>query len=375
VRLSSISGGLWLFVCGVALAASNEAPLDLEWVAPPQCPNRSAVLREVSRIVGDQPRGPRTAARTKVWRGEHARWNAAISANGDPSATRNLEADSCQAIANAAALILALLLNAPRQSEAEAPSVAAENARSSSPAEGAGATISASGAHPIAAGPAELMPPRPAAGGVPPSTGPHAASASTGVEVGPRLQSVTRESGFEPRGTTTHWAVAVLGGLSVGSLPAAQPQAELSIAWLREPLRIDAAVRSDWSSQHVVLPSRANEGADFKLRSSLARGCHSLVNARLSLGACAVFELDWLSASGFGANRSIGGDALIPALGAAATATYDMGDRIALRLLLDASAPLSRPKFLMVGVAASAVVDRPAAAWGRALLGAEARFF
>jgi hypothetical protein len=149
----------------------------------------------------------------------------------------------------------------------------------------------------------------------------------------------------------------------------------VAIAWLTERFRLEVAGRSDWSSQRVPLASRTNEGADFNLLSGLARGCYSLLPSRLSLRGCAVFELDWLRASGFGANPSVNGDALIPALGAAALTTYSIGDRIALRVLLEGIAPLSRRPFVIEGAGASAVVDKPAEVWGQAMLGAELHFF
>jgi hypothetical protein len=149
----------------------------------------------------------------------------------------------------------------------------------------------------------------------------------------------------------------------------------VAIAWVRDQFRLEVAGRSDWSRQRVSLVSRADEGADFLLLSGLARGCYSLPSSRLSVGGCAVFELDWLRGSGFGEDTRVNGNAVIPAIGAAALVTYGVGDRIAFRVLLEGVAPLSRPPFVIVGPSASAVVDQPASVWGRAMLGAELHIF
>src|SRR5260370_78039 len=120
-------------------------------------------------------------------------------------------------------------------------------------------------------------------------------------DVGPHAGPTPGERDVESEGRRPRWAIGVLGGVSVGALPAAQPGAEVAIAWLTERLRLEIAGRSDWSHQRVALASRTDEGADFRLLSGLARGCYSLSSSRFALGACAVFELNWLRASGFGA--------------------------------------------------------------------------
>ncbi len=351
--LSGIAGAAWLFVGGPALAASTAPPVDLEWVAPRQCPGHGAVIREVSRILGDQapPTPRRIAARAEVWRGEDTRWHAALTSAGTGSATRSLDAESCEAVANAAALILALMVDPSRATTANAtPPAASASAPSAAP--------EAAPAPPSAPVPRDEGSPV-----VPPDVGPHA---------GP----TPGERDVESEGRRPRWAIGVLGGVSVGALPAAQPGAEVAIAWLTERLRLEIAGRSDWSHQRVALASRTDEGADFRLLSGLARGCYSLSSSRLALGACAVFELNWLRASGFGATPSVNGDALIPAIGASAIATYGIGDRIAVRVLLEGVAPFSRPTFVIVrGPLESTAVDQPGAVWGQAMLGAELHFF
>jgi hypothetical protein len=359
VRLQ-VAGAAWLFVGGLALAASTAPPVDLEWVAPRQCPGHGAVIREVSRILGDQAPTPRRiAARAEVWRGEDTRWHAALTSTGTGSATRSLDAESCEAVANAAALILALMVDPSRATTASAtPPAASASAPSASP-EAAPAPPSPTA---VTANPGEAPTSRPAlsdAGAPVPLEGP-----------------ARRERDVESHGTRARWAIGVLGGVSVGALPTAQLGAEVAIAWLTERLRLEIAGRSDWSRQRVPLASRTDEGADYRLLSGLARGCYSLSSSRLALGACAVFELNWLRASGFGGAPSVDGDALIPAIGAAAIATYGIGDRIAVRVLLEGVAPLWRPTFVIVrGPLESTAVDQPGAVWGQAILGAELHFF
>jgi hypothetical protein len=84
-----------------AAAQPASPPVSLTWNSPPDCPSREQVLAEVARVLAGshQPRIPATA-RVDVARTEGGRWQAALSVDArDAHSERNLEAESCEAIA------------------------------------------------------------------------------------------------------------------------------------------------------------------------------------------------------------------------------------------------------------------------------------
>src|SRR5581483_2119888 len=111
-----------------AVLAQAPAPaLQLEWSAPPQCPSREAVLASIERRLGSSPRGESISARvTLVEQGGVFR----LSIETQGGAKRELLGPSCSELAEAGALILALLIDplllsrppaAPEQTPAPEP--------------------------------------------------------------------------------------------------------------------------------------------------------------------------------------------------------------------------------------------------------------
>jgi hypothetical protein len=103
-------------------------PLDFTWTAPDTCPTQAAVVEQLSRAVeaGGKDLPPLTARATVSRDG--ATWQLVLVTEMDGRrGTRVLEADSCEGLARAATLVLALTLGeglARRQAEAEAAAAA-----------------------------------------------------------------------------------------------------------------------------------------------------------------------------------------------------------------------------------------------------------
>jgi hypothetical protein len=118
-----------------AFAVPHDAgPLDLEWIAPPGCPARDAVLDDVPRILGPKKaEAPiaRVAARAVLFRGEDARWHVVITVSDEGAGERTLEASSCEEVTNAAAM--PLQLGASLGSSSSSPSRGESSPESSRP--------------------------------------------------------------------------------------------------------------------------------------------------------------------------------------------------------------------------------------------------
>jgi hypothetical protein len=92
----------------VATIARAAAPaVDLTWNAPPDCPDREVVVNEISRLLGgtqpDRPL-PVQAAASQLADG---RWSMYLST---PAGERSFEGDSCARLADATAVIIALMI-------------------------------------------------------------------------------------------------------------------------------------------------------------------------------------------------------------------------------------------------------------------------
>jgi hypothetical protein len=120
-------------------AADRSAPeLELEWVSPPECDARQRTIAAVERLLGSSPgsvaRGPLSASATVTGTANGDFHLLLIVQHGDEQLTRKLEAPSCVELSDAAALILALVLDpellargepTPTPNEAREPSSAA----------------------------------------------------------------------------------------------------------------------------------------------------------------------------------------------------------------------------------------------------------
>ncbi len=131
VRLlgSALASSLFALIVNAPTASAAEPRgsessdvLELDWQAPAGCPGMSSVRAEVLRLarVETKPRSP-LRARAAIRRYEGT-WQLALSTELDGlSGERALTASSCRALADAAALTLALILNPDAEEPAPEP--------------------------------------------------------------------------------------------------------------------------------------------------------------------------------------------------------------------------------------------------------------
>lgn len=246
--LSSIARG----TCAVESA-------DVSWVRSPgaeSCPTASAIRREVTRRIG-KPIGSPGEGRVieaTVERGE-GRWSARIitSGCGEEPAVRKLESDasSCEPIASAAVLVIALAIDprvalAPPAPEASEGDTAASASPPPSP--------------PMAA----------------PSPKPKPAPPEPGLPKGPPPLPRAPEPGVETR-------ITVRGLVALGLLPSEAPGVAWSSEW-RFPPWIVA------STGLLFLPERSADDPTFAfgMTAGWIGGCADLLRfSQISIGPCA----------------------------------------------------------------------------------------
>jgi hypothetical protein len=93
----------------ISRAALAAPPAELDWQAPPGCGSREQVLAEVSRLVATAPAEP-LVARARV-RGKGENFHVVIEIAGSAHGVRTLRAHSCESLARATALIIALAID------------------------------------------------------------------------------------------------------------------------------------------------------------------------------------------------------------------------------------------------------------------------
>ncbi len=288
-------------------------PVHIEWVAPAGCPSQQEVLGVVERIVGPSALRSAVDAQVTVTQDEHEfHAQVTVSASGATS-TRSLTGESCRAVGDATALIVALAANPD--------------------------------ANPVLPVPTE-PPPAP-----PPAIEP-AASPS------PELRRVAfLDASFF---------------VDVGSLPSTGVGGELGIGW--NPVHLDLEiVGALLASQRATLASNPSQGADLRFAHVGARACYELFDTRLDVGPCLGGGVEWVAARGFGsapdqpANAT--GNLVVGSLGMRAIGR--LSSRVVLRLVVEASVPSPRPPFVIDG---GGQVFRMSAVSVSGTAGAEAHF-
>lgn len=307
-------------------SASGPSPrVALEWSAPGECPSGDHVEREVERLLGDAtpPREPYLRASARVRLEASGLWNVDLRTEGPLGAgQRTLSAESCVALADATALILALAVN-PTRVEANQSAARPEPPSSAQPP-------------PVVR---------------PPDTTPT-----------PRLNS--------PR------AYALVADASatvdIGTLPAAAPGVAAHLALIPSSishirLEIGAGIFLDSAATRP-----APRSGNFSLRTFDAGGCWVARSGRLEFGACADAELAWLSAEGLYESVTSPGHAEWCVLLVRGTVGY-VWSVWAIRADVGAALNTSRPEFVSAGDQ-QGLIHQPARYTARGALGIELRF-
>jgi hypothetical protein len=361
LSLASLALVAWAWSAGRATA---ETPLDLEWLAPPPCPDVAYVRAGVAGLLaGSSETGSRVGAVARVT-STAGEWSLDLTITRDGNvAHRTMKAASCPAVADAAALILALTIDPVHASlQARAPS--------SSPPDGGPLDA----AHPpgvASALPLPLPPPLPLPAPAPPPPAPPPAPP-------PRAPPPRAPPSAAPR-ARLEVGIKASADADLGSIPGPALGIEGGLSLLYGRVRLEG-FGAYWPGETATA---AISGAQGSLRATvhLAEGgflgCYlALKTARWELGPCLGLELGSLS-----------GSALLPPTASPTSASTlwsaARGDvrlslrvvrRFALVLGVGVAVPLSRSPFDVAGPLGPVQVFEPGAVAGRASLGPEVRF-
>ncbi len=268
------------------------------------------------------------------------------TSNGGPTRAREIKGASCAALADATALILALMIDPAAVSippaDAGAPLEAAAPAPTTSPLGSSASAIPApsAGPSPAPTTPAPALSARPP---LPPAPDPPSRF-STGL--------------------------FAMGALDLGTLPGVSPGVLVGLSVLYGPLRAELAAAL-WPAHDATLAARPTAGGAVDLYAGSAAACWRFLPGRFELGPCLGLEIGRLRAQGFGVSDPGQGSALWAAWRAGGGFAYRPIAPLVLGLRLEVAVPFARPGFVLSNVG---TVHRPSVAAGRALAGLEVRF-
>jgi hypothetical protein len=320
-----------------ARAEGPPARVALRWTAPAGCPGGDRIVAEVERLLGAsgaRPPAPLAVAAT-VTPDPAGGLRAHLEAESpDGPRTKELQAASCDALADATAIILALMID-PTALAAPVPAPPPLPAPPAAPVP-ASPPLPAPPAAPV---PVPAPPPTPAA--PPPS------------------------ASLRPRFHLLAWALA-----DAGTLPGVSFAAGGAVALSLGALRLELGAGA-FPGRSTVLAQRPTAGGDVSLVAGTAGVCYGvLAPGRFELSPCLVVAVGRLHATGFGVSNPGEGSALWSALEPGARLGWSPLARLALVLRAGASVPFARPSFVLAGVA----VHRPGPVAGRAGGGVEVTF-
>ncbi len=293
--------------CATVMAMLFAAPLaradevvELSWSAPVGCPSRASVLKEVARLVVSAPSEPLYVQAT-VESAASDSWSVELTMSGAVEGKRSLGAESCNAVAQAAAMIIALAVDPdsgagqPEEEAVEAPpDTSSEDAPLGSESQD---------------GEAE-------------------GSDSAPPQIGDQLHGILHagvvlEGALLPK---FGWGFELGGGVQW--------------RWLRADLSFGLVPQVSAS-----LPERAAVGGQFLLGWVGIRGCAGHDFSAIGLHACATFRPGILRGTGTGTLEDSTGAAFVPALSGGALLRFPGTSRAGLELGAGATVPLRQPVF------------------------------
>lgn len=320
------------------LAAAQPVPgVEVRWVAPAGCPQVADVQARLHRLLGagaTSTGGQRLVADATVAQASgRFRLSLRVRKSGEEGETRVFDSDSCESLAGAAAVTLALLVHgAPRARGALGASspVAAPPATSpgSSPSTlpaslpamvpGSSPSTSASSASAASASPEAATSPR-AAAASPFSTAPPPSAPSPTVAERPSSQTLDPAAAREaPADAVSHpakrrWSLVLGGPLMIvdeGVLPSWALGTGLGIG-----IRVDRfetlVTGALWLTQNDGTTSTNFYGVRYTRRSGEWSSCYEWGTGAFELGPCITASLEDVVAQGTGPGV-VGGPAGIP---------------------------------------------------------------
>jgi hypothetical protein len=345
--------------CTWALPLHAQTPshhgVDLRWDAPAECPAVAEIYRELDRVLSRGPKGSesrRIVASAKIVRTERGLREELHTSVDGRRGVRSFEAPSCESLARATVVFLALMVE-PEAVTNESPSQtdaahASQPQNPSEPAQTSGSISAKSRSQPAAADNSD----------------------AENVDDSPTLAASAAASmdSTKPR----YFALELGGGLAIGSVPS--PNASLSSALGVQLGRYRVALDARWAPRRTVFSSSdPKRGGEFESVSLGLRGCYgSSATVGVRFAGCLGGEAIRLTASAVGSDviGTTRHETWLQLFGAGLV-SLGLTPRLGWTGRIDAGFPMSRREFTIDGAGA---VRRLGPVFGRATLHFYANF-
>ncbi len=306
--------GLW-----ARRAAASDLPLTLGWQGPEECQAAPRVLGEVRRLLGSEPPGAGLTAHVKVGR-VGKRWRLALTTTDASGrlAVRQIDAESCAAAADAAAVILALAIDPSR-------ALGGDSDRDAAPGSAAPSLDASSG------GDARAQEPPPA------RTGP-----ATQERPAPDPARDAEDAGSEPPPFPLF--LAAIAASDTGTLPSTGFGVRGGLGLDLGLLRLEGLV-GYWPTVDADLGGFPARGGAFTLLTADLRACLLFDTGVVAVGPCAGGGLARVHAEAFGVTIPIATATTWGTLLADGLVRVRLSRHFSLRLSAGLSVPLIRPVF------------------------------
>ncbi len=374
-------GGTSLLLGGPSLARAQG--LSLVWDAPLDgCPGAAEVTARAAGLLGSQEAIDASAlgadAQVRPLADGTVELTLTTTRPGEPAAERVVVGESCDAVASAAALIVALAIDPEALAARAASTDGAVSADEAAPGagEGAAASPSASPADPSLLGVALTDTSRGSAR--PPSlrgahaTTPDAARAlASPRHAGPGDDTHSDTSADDDAGALdVVYALSARAIGDVGTLPSLAPGAEVAFGGRAGMLRLDVSAFF-LGEQGAVVTNHASARGAAGAAGGRASACLALDAGAFEVGPCAGLDVGAMWASSSGVSDPANGTSTYVSLAGGGWAAWSLADGIALRLDISVAGHLVAPRFVIEGVGA---LYEPWPVSIRGGLGLEARF-
>lgn len=323
------------------------APIELSWSAPGECPDEGFMRAEVARLTRSPVGGGAPLrVRASVSSDEPGRWRLELrTTRGGLDASRSLEGPACAPLADAAALIISMMVD-PDAEPAATPEAAAPTPAVADTGPDGRDDPQRPRAETPAPPPAEA-PRRRRARGVRPAAAPPTAR------------------------TPLRFVVGAGAGVDVALLPGASLSVRAAAGIVVGPWRVELSGQY-WPGNGVVHPTRPDVGGRFSLAAGGATVCRDLAAGQVAgVGLCAGVEAGAVTGTSYGVTAPATASAPWAAATVSAAGALRVASRVALRVQAAAVVPVLRPDYQLENLG---TVHRLPAVGFRGLFGVEVHF-
>jgi hypothetical protein len=306
---------------------------DLAWTAPGDCATRASAQEQIERLVGRSlAEVEHVDFQVEIARSGAREWRVAVRtiARDGGARVRELTGASCAEVADAAAVAIAMAIEASDESDLAQQPPAGD----------------------VAADDAPVPPDARARDEAPAQPAPERTSTAASTPASPDALRFALGAGLM---------------LDHGSLPELAPGAELALSLGWRALRL-TALGEFFPNQQTRLSSNPDHGGEFRLALGGLLACGERGFGALAAFGCGGFELGRLSAKGIGVHNPRFGDSGWQALRAELGGRYEFVAGLGVLLRAGIALPLERRAFVLD---ATQTVHRPSSAALRALIGLE----